>query len=165
MQIEINVPMSVTFECRSIFRCPVDKLFQFHEEKVGFETLVGLDKSVEVLLAPSSISKIGTQAILNVSILPGVKKKWIAEHIDYKKNELFVDVQRSGPFKTFRHEHRFISIGDYSELNDHIEFEFFLTPISKYFVAEKLKSQFKARHEATANYLQVGYETKYCGLI
>ena len=103
MQIEINVPMSVTFECRSIFRCPVDKLFQFHEEKVGF--------------------------------------------------------------KTFRHEHRFISIGDYSELNDHIEFEFFLNPISKYFVAQKLKSQFRARHEAAANYLQVGYETKYCGLI
>jgi len=165
LQIEINVTMSVTFECRSIFHCSVDKLFQFHEEKVGFETLVGLDKSVKVLSAPSSISQIGTQAILNVSILPGVKTKWIAEHIEYRKNELFVDIQRSGPFKNFRHEHRFISIGDYSELNDHIEFEFFLNPISKHFVAQKLKSQFKARHEATANYLQVDYDTKYCGLI
>lgn len=157
--------MPSIFECKSLFHCSVESLFQFHEDKIGFETLVGLDKSVEVVQAPGSISKIGTQAILNVSIFPGFKKVWIAEHIDYKKNELFIDIQKSGPFKSFRHEHLFSKIGEYSELNDHIEFEFFLNPISKYFVIEKLKSQFKARHRATAEYLQVKYETRFSGLV
>lgn len=157
--------MSAIFECKSVFFCPVDRLFQFHEEKIGFDTLVGIDKSVEVLQAPTSISEIGTQAILNVKILPGFKKQWVAEHTDYQKNKLFVDIQKSGPFKFFRHEHRFSLNGDYAELNDHIEFEFFLNPISKYFVVEKLKSQFKERHKVTAQYLQVGYEMKFCGLL
>ncbi len=165
MQIKIIGTMYATFECKSVFHCSVETLFQFHEDSIGFETLVGLDKSVKVIQAPTSISEVGTHAILNVTILPGIKKTWIAEHIEYKKNELFVDIQKSGPFQSFKHEHRFFSIGDYSELNDHIEFEFFLNPISKYFVAEKLKSQFKARHKATANYLQVGYKMNTCGLI
>ncbi len=157
--------MNAIFECKSIFHCPVEKLFQFHEDAVGFETLVGLDKSVEVIEAPLSIAEIGTHAVLNVGILPGLKKTWIAEHIAYKKNQLFVDIQKSGPFQFFQHEHRFSKSGEYSELNDHIEFAFFLNPISKYFVAEKLKSQFKARHKATANYLQVKYEMSFCGLV
>lgn len=163
MQIEINGFMTTIFEYKSIFFCSVEKLFQFHEDKIGFETLVGLDNSVEVVQSPTSISQIGAKAILNVRIFPGIKKQWVAEHIDYKKNELFVDIQKSGPFKSFRHEHRFSAKGNYSELTDHIEFEFFFNPISKYFVIEKLKSQFKARHKATANYLQVGYEIIYAG--
>lgn len=157
--------MNAIFECKSIFHCPVEKLFQFHEEDIGFKTLVALDKSVEVIQAPTSIAQIGTEAILNVKILPGIQKKWIARHIEYQKNELFVDIQKVGPFNFFRHEHRFSSFSGYSVLNDHIEFEFFLNSISKYFVAEKLKTQFKARHKATADYLQVSYEEISCRLL
>ena len=157
--------MPTIFECKSIFHCSVDKLFLFHEEPVGFQTLVALDKSVKVLQAPETISKIGTQAILEVTLAPLIKKKWIAEHIGYKKNEIFIDIQKEGPFLSFRHEHRFSKVGEYSELTDHIEFEFFLNPISKFFVAQKIKSQFKARHKATADYLQVEYKNTFCGLV
>jgi ligand-binding SRPBCC domain-containing protein len=156
--------MPAIFECKSIFHCSVDRLFLFHEEPVGFQTLVALDKSVKVLQAPESISKIGTQAILEVTLAPLIKKKWIAEHIGYNKNEIFIDIQKEGPFLSFRHEHRFSKVGEYSELTDHIKFEFFLNPISKFFVAQKIKSQFKARHKATADYLQVEYKNTFCGL-
>jgi ligand-binding SRPBCC domain-containing protein len=81
-----------------------------------------------------------------------------------KKNEIFIDIQKEGPFLSFRHEHRFSKAGEYSELTDHIKFEFFLNPISKFFVAQKIKSQFKARHKATADYLQVEYKNTFCGL-
>ncbi len=157
--------MPAIFECKSVFNCPVEKLFLFHEEPVGFQTLVALDKSVKVLQAPETISKIGTQAILEVTLAPLIKKKWIAEHIGYQKNKIFIDIQKEGPFLSFKHEHRFSSVGEYSELTDHIEFEFFLNPISKYFVAQKIKSQFKARHKATADYLQVEYKNTFCGLV
>ena len=157
--------MHAIFECKSIFHCSVDRLFLFHEEPVGFKTLVALDKSVKVLQAPETISKIGTQAILEVTLAPLIKKKWIAEHIGYNKNEIFIDIQKEGPFLSFRHEHRFSKVGEYSELTDHIEFEFFLNPISKFFVAQKIKSQFKARHKATADYLQVEYKNTFCGLV
>jgi ligand-binding SRPBCC domain-containing protein len=157
--------MPAIFECKSTYHCSLEKLFSFHEDPIGFETLVALDKSVKVLQAPTSIEKIGTQAILEVTLFPLIKKKWIAEHIGYKKNEIFIDIQKEGPFLFFRHEHRFSKDGEYSVLTDHIEFEFFLNPISKYFVAQKIKSQFKARHKATADYLQVEYKNTFCGLV
>ncbi len=35
----------------------------------------------------------------------------------------FVDEQRKGPFKSFRHEHRFRAVDSGTELCDHVEFE------------------------------------------
>lgn len=157
--------MKAIFECKSLFHCRVEKLFQFHEEPIGFETLVGLDKTVQVTLAPKSISEIGTKAVLEVNIFPFIKTSWIAEHIYFEKNKKFIDIQRKGPFKYFCHEHRFEERGEYSLLNDHIEFEFYFNPIAKYFINQKLSSQFINRHAATANYLQIKYENQFCGLV
>ncbi len=120
---------------------------------------------MKVIQPPSSISEIGTQAILEVQIFPFIKKIWKAEHIGFEKNHKFIDIQREGPFQYFCHEHRFESDGEYSVLTDHIEFDFFMNSVAKYFIFYKLKFQFLKRHEATAHYLQTDFKNLFCGLI
>ncbi|MEM7182687.1 MAG: hypothetical protein AAF518_17360 [Spirochaetota bacterium] len=156
--------MPAIFECKSLFFCPPEKLFQFHEEKIGFETLVGADKNVQVVSAPTSLA-VGQTAHLQVSILPFVKVDWIARHTQYEKNKLFQDVQDKGPFQKFEHSHRFEVHPQGAILTDHIEFDFFLSFISRYFVAIKLKAQFKERHRLTAKALGVNFELQSCGLV
>lgn len=156
--------MKSIFECRSEFNCSAEKLFAFHENPEGFQTLVGLDKNVNVIQAPASIQK-GSTAILEVIVPPGIKSRWTAVHTEFIKNELFVDEQKQGPFVSFRHEHRFFTKGNKSILNDHIEFEFHFNFIAKYFVAMKFHDQFLERHRATAEYLKVEYQNLFCGLV
>lgn len=155
--------MKAIFECKSEFNCSVEKLFSFHEEASGFKTLVGLDKNVRVIQAPNNI-QVGSVAILEVEILPLIKKKWIAKHTGYEKNKFFIDEQEEGPFLFFRHQHKFESNQEKSILTDSIEFEFYISYFSRFFVAEKLKSQFKKRHEATAKFLNCNYTLLNIGL-
>ncbi len=156
--------MTAIFECKSEFDINVEQLFSFHEEPIGFETLVGLDKNVRVVQAPKNIF-VGAKAIIEVQILPFVKKTWVAKHTGYEKNKFFIDEQESGPFKSFKHTHSFEQIGNKSILIDHIEFEFYINFISKYFVVEKLKTQFKERHTATSKTLNTNSKLIFVGLI
>lgn len=156
--------MPAIFECKSEFETSIEKLFSFHEEPIGFETLVGLDKNVKVIEAPKNIL-VGAKAILEVEILPFIKKTWIAKHTGYEKNKFFIDEQEAGPFKSFKHTHSFTEVEGKLILTDHIEFEFYLNFISKYFVVEKLKSQFQERHKATAKALNTNSTLIFIGLI
>ncbi|MDX1959587.1 MAG: hypothetical protein SFU98_13510 [Leptospiraceae bacterium] len=155
--------MSAKFIHRSIFNTKIEKLFEFHEDKNGFDTLVGLDPNVKVIQRPENI-QVGAKAILEVTLAPFVKKIWVAMHTGYEKNSFFEDSQESGPFLFFQHKHKFFSHEKGAILSDEIEFDFFALPISKYFIVQKLKQQFKARHIATAKYLETSFETIYSGL-
>ncbi|MDZ4727212.1 MAG: hypothetical protein SH817_13735 [Leptospira sp.] len=148
------------FICQSEFEISRDTLFGFHESKDGFDTLVNQAPGVVVLQKPNSLM-IGETAILLVSIF---KIKWIAKHIAYVKNELFIDKQISGPFLEFEHSHIFKEISkDKSKLIDQIKLDFYLWPISKWFILPILKKQFKNRHQATAKFLNTKSKLMFCG--
>lgn len=51
--------------------------------------------------------------------------RWVAEHSDVSPTG-FVDTQTAGPMKSWKHRHRFSSIGpDRTEIHEHIEYEHF----------------------------------------
>jgi len=156
--------MSIKFVCKSQFACSVEKLFSFHESKEGFDTLVGLEKGVKVLQKPNSLD-VGERAILLVELFPFYKVLWIAEHTDYRKNELFQDTQIEGPFKKFVHTHIFLKDGDNSILSDKIELDFYFLLLSKFILLQKLKNQFLNRHRITAEKLNTTYKNLYCGFL
>lgn len=156
--------MEAIFECKSLFNCSVETLFGFHEQKMGFDTLVGADRSVEVISAPGSL-EVGQQAYLKVAILPFLKIDWLAEHSKYEKNRLFQDIQKKGPFLKFEHSHQFETHPEGSVLIDHIKFDFWFLFFAKYAIALKLKQQFKTRHRLTAEALKINYNLLSCGLV
>ncbi|MCC5813182.1 MAG: hypothetical protein JJT78_00370 [Leptospira sp.] len=155
-----------TFQCISEFEISVEELFRFHEEPIGFNTLVGSSPGVEVIQAPTSLA-VGEIAILKIPIIPGLKTRWTARHTIYKENEMFQDVQDEGPFRTFQHSHIFKqspSNSNHSILEDRIEFEAFMPFASNHIVPIFLKMQFSNRHKITAKALNCNYSKIFIGV-
>ena len=70
------------------------------------------------------------------------------------RSALFVDEQASGPFATWRHEHRFDAVGDHrTRLTDHVTYRVPLGPLGwladRLFVRRQLVEMFAYRHAAT----------------
>ncbi|PKA26627.1 hypothetical protein CH381_09795 [Leptospira sp. mixed culture ATI2-C-A1] len=153
-----------TFIYRSKFPINKEKLFRFHEEPIGFQTLVGGIKGIEVLQPPKSLA-IGEEVILKISIFPLWKMIWIARHTAYEKNHFFVDNQEKGPFLKFQHTHQFLDEqgGENScILSEEIKINFYLWPLSRIFIFPFLYLMFRKRHERIAKHFGVKSKLIFC---
>ncbi|WP_039937902.1 SRPBCC family protein [Leptospira terpstrae] len=153
-----------TFIYRSSFPIKKESLFHFHEDPIGFKTLVGGTKGVEIIKAPKSL-QVGEEVILKVTILPFWKQTWIAKHIAYEKNNFFQDNQEQGPFRKFLHTHCFLDSPEgvtSSILSDEIQIDYFLWPISRFFLFPILYFMFRKRHALTAKHFGVKPKLIFC---
>ena len=95
----------------------------------------------------------GAQVSLRVGPSP-FALRWDLEHRDYQRGRSFTDLQRSGPFRYWKHVHRMIPQGPGAcVLEDTIEYELPLGAIGRLFggpfVRRKLKRLFAYRHDVT----------------
>jgi ligand-binding SRPBCC domain-containing protein len=102
---------------------------------VDLETAFDLSLSIDVHLG--SFEQSGEQAVDGVTaglIGLGEFVTWRARHFgitwtmtsaitEWDRPHRFVDEQRKGPFKSFRHEHVFEPVAPSTRLVDHVEFE------------------------------------------
>lgn len=60
-----------------------------------------------------------------IGILPGVRTRWVTVIPEVEEGKYFVDEQRTGPYKFWRHEHRFTPTADGRGVNmtDHIAYD------------------------------------------
>jgi ligand-binding SRPBCC domain-containing protein len=58
-----------------------------------------------------------------IGILPGISTRWLTEITDVREGELFVDEQRAGPYRLWRHEHRFAPAPGGVHMIDHVAYE------------------------------------------
>ncbi|PJZ77008.1 SRPBCC family protein [Leptospira neocaledonica] len=156
------------FICRSEFDCKASELFEFHAGPDGFSSLVGSSKKANIISPPSSLEP-GSKAVVKVTIFPGISFHWVALHTELDPGKRFVDIQESGPFSKFKHEHVFISAGTQSSILEdritcippwyanHFLFEFLLENI--------MKNEFQARHKITARQIGCNYRTVICGRV
>lgn len=80
--------------------------------------------------------------------------RWLAVHERFEDGRLFTDRQVKGPFRFWRHEHRFVDAGpDRCELQDEITFELPASAISHRpglrFLRAELHRMFRYRHFTT----------------
>lgn len=77
---------------------------------------------------------------------------WKAKHIDFKANSYFTDIQKKGPFKSWKHLHLFTETKDkLCNLTDNIEYSlplpFITHKLFKHYFDKMLKKQFKFREK------------------
>lgn len=58
-----------------------------------------------------------------ISPLPGVWLNWVTEITVVEKGVRFIDEQRTGPYKLWRHEHRFVPEAGGVRMFDHVTYE------------------------------------------
>lgn len=96
------------FESR--IAAPVERVFAFHESADALAALTPPWERVTIERAPTSLA-VGTVVVLVTHVGP-IPLRWVAEHVAYEKDRLFVDRQVSGPFARWEHRHVFAPIGD-----------------------------------------------------
>jgi ligand-binding SRPBCC domain-containing protein len=127
--------VSVSFECRTMVGAPVDTVF---------------DLSLDVDAHVASMHRSGERAVAGVTSGPmrlGDQVTWKAKHfgipftmtskiVELDRPHRFVDKQMQGPFRRFRHEHRFEPAGRGCVMTDRVEFEAPFGPVGR--VVERL---------------------------
>jgi uncharacterized protein (TIGR01777 family) len=84
----------------------------------------------------------------------GLPVGWLARHTNLDRPHSFVDIQVSGPFAAWRHEHLFESLAtDQTKMTDRIAYKLPLgaigSAIGTSFIARKIDAMFEYRHRIT----------------
>ncbi len=106
----------------SIIKAAPERVFAFHELPDAFERLVPPWENAKII-QKADITKIGSQAIIEQKIFGLFPSRWVAEHTKYEPPRMFEDVQISGPFASWRHQHIVLPHESGAILRDEIEFE------------------------------------------
>ena len=142
-----------------IIKAAPEKVFAFHALPDAFERLMPPWENARIL-QKADITKIGSQAIVEMKVLGIFPAKWIAEHTKYEPPRMFEDIQISGPFKSWRHQHIVLPHETGAILRDEIEFEpplgFLGEPFVPFLVTPKLEKMFAYRHEVTRKWCEEG---------
>ena len=126
-------------------------LFDWHAREGAFDRLTPAWENADV--ETPAVLEDGAEAHIKVRIGP-LAVGWTAEHKEVEPGRGFVDEQRGGPFRSWRHEHRFESIdgNGRSRLIDHVDYTLPFGPLGQVggaYVKARLDRMFRYRHDVT----------------
>jgi ligand-binding SRPBCC domain-containing protein len=139
------------FEFTTQIDAPVAKVFAFHERDDIFALLTPPWQNVELLSREGGLEA-GAKVVFRAKLGP-IPIIWVAQHTEFERNRLFVDIQVSGPFAHWKHRHEFSPSGSGCLLADRIEFGLKGGPIADALLGWGAKLQlwamFRHRHAVT----------------
>ena len=139
------------FSCRSGISVPVEALADWHFRAGALDRLLPPWQDVRVVQDAPSMTA-GAETVLSVPLGP-IRKRWHARIEEAVPGVRFVDVQVTGPFGAWRHEHRFLADGpNASILEDDISYRMPFRPFGDLgagLVRSDLDTLFRWRHFRT----------------
>ncbi|MCH9630649.1 MAG: hypothetical protein S4CHLAM37_06530 [Chlamydiia bacterium] len=134
----------------TVVNASVEELFSYHEKDSALKRLVPPFDTVKLIHKEPGLNE-GTKAHLQMKIGP-FKKDWVSRHTSCDKPHGFEDEQVFGPFKSFKHTHKFVDAGSgTSEMIDEITFKNYGGFLGRWFldrmVEKKLNRTFGYRHK------------------
>jgi len=141
-----------TYIRESSIQAPAEVVFAFHQRPDALQLLIPPWEKVTVEKPPASLA-VGTQVIL-INQMGPLKLRWVAEHTAYDPPRMFMDVQKSGPFRRWEHRHLVIPTSPESSiLRDEVTYELPLGFVGRFFggwfARSKIDRMFAFRHEVT----------------
>ena len=114
-----------TFRQSFIIECPIERVWHFYTDVKHLETIT--PKGIELKIIRTTNQNIvqGQEIWVSGKIFKkmGRRMKWHSK-ITFLKSHEYTDEMLSGPFKKWRHLHRFHNIGGkQTEIIDEVEFE------------------------------------------
>jgi uncharacterized protein len=147
-----------TFIKSSELPAPIAEAFAWHARPGALDRLNPPWDPATVIRRSENI-EVGARVVMKVKTGP-VRSRWEAEHILYDPPNRFVDVQISGPFAHWEHNHIFTDSGqDRCTLRDQIEYALPVGKLGQIFggslVRRNLQRMFDYRHRTTINDLRL----------
>lgn len=128
-----------------------DDVFAFFADAANLEAITPPFLSFRILSPLPIEMRRGARIDYELS-LGGVPRKWRTRIAEWEPGVLFVDEQESGPYRLWRHTHRFEDQGDFTLMQDLVEYAEPLGPLGwvahVLFVERTLERIFDFRREA-----------------
>lgn len=145
------------FVHESIIRAAPERVFAFHELSDALKRLTPPWERVCVVRAAPSL-RVGEVAVVETRIFGVVPVRWVAEHTAYDPPRMFEDVQREGPFRSWRHRHFVEPHAAGALLRDEVEYEPPLGALGRLaaplLVGPRLRRMFEYRHRVTREWCE-----------
>lgn len=128
------------------------EVYRWHARPGAFARLTPPWEDVRVTEGSGAPMHDGLRVVLTNRVGP-LRLRWVADHIDVVEGRGFTDVMESGPFSSWRHEHRFEEATAGCRLVDDIEYRIPGGAIGRLlggrFIRNKLDRMFAFRHRIT----------------
>lgn len=129
---------------------PIDEGFGFFSDAFQLEKLTPPKLGFRVVTQPPIEIRQGTLIDYRLRLL-GIPARWTSEITFWDPPLRFVDQQRRGPYRFWRHENRFEAIGNATRVIDHVEYSVPGGSLAHWlFVRRDLERVFRYRQEQLA---------------
>lgn len=130
-----------------------DRLMAWHASPGAFDRLTPPWMKVQVVESTGTVQP-GDRKLLRVPLAGPLGFSWDLTHAASEANPGFVDIQQRGPFKSWRHDHRFLPDGSGGAiLEDRVTWELPLAPAGPAVAGGKVQGEldrlFAMRHDRT----------------
>lgn len=142
------------FTARSRVEVSIREAFAWHMRPGAFERLTPPWERVEILDRGEGV-KDGSRVVLGIRVGP-FRQRWVALHRNVVENRSFRDVMESGPFRRWKHTHRFEpETRDACLIEDNVTYVLPFGPVGEWLgggtVRRKLDRMFRYRHAVAAS--------------
>jgi ligand-binding SRPBCC domain-containing protein len=100
---------------------PVDEVFPFFADIYNLERLTPPFLKFSVI-TPAPVAMAAGARIRYRLRLHGIPISWESEITAWEPPHRFVDEQRSGPYRKWKHEHRFVERDGGTDVTDHVDY-------------------------------------------
>jgi ligand-binding SRPBCC domain-containing protein len=128
----------------------IDQVFAFFSDAGNLETLTPPWLQFQIVTPRPIVMQTGLHIDYKIRI-HGVPIRWRSEITDWQPPLLFVDEQRHGPYKIWRHRHEFLQRDGGTVVRDHVDYlprGWLCAPIvNRWLVAPDLRTIFTYRQK------------------
>jgi uncharacterized protein len=148
-----------TLEFQTTINAPLEKVWAFHQDVRTALPMLSPPKHHVTIESADEPPREGARQVLRMRGPLGREMRWVARLVEHRpphavvfgEEARFVDVQESGPFKSWRHEHDFEAIDSRTtRLLDRVTYTPPLGPIGNLgdllLIRWQIKSMFRHRH-------------------
>ncbi len=114
--------MTYTLERVTIIPAPREEVFEFFSDPRNLSKITPKSMGMSVTRIDELPLRPGFRIQYTVRWL-FVRIRWVTLITDYEPPSLFADVQDKGPYKYWRHEHRFEDAGEGTLMTDRVQYE------------------------------------------
>lgn len=148
-----------TYRQSFIVKSPIEKVWHFYTDVKHLETITPKEIELKVISTTHQNIVQGQEIWVSGKIFKKIRRrmKWHSKITFLKANE-YIDEMLSGPFKKWKHLHRFGSIeGKQTEIIDEVDFELpygILGKVFEGYAYKQLQNIFEYRKKATVKALE-----------
>lgn len=135
---------------------PIEKVFEFFSQAKNLEVLTPPWFNLHILTPQPVTMEEGAMLDYRLKVR-WVPLRWRSEITTWDPPHVFVDEQRRGPYRYWKHEHRFVEVDGGTRVEDHVEYAVLGgSLVNALFVAPDLKKVFDYRETRLAELFAEG---------